>query len=521
MNLNHISKSVVGLVRSANEDFIGDFITKDNLRVFVVCDGMGGHVGGAKASQAAVNSISEYFNGNPSRIVQVALKEAIEFANIQIYGEAQMNPSLSGMGTTCVVLAEKDGLLYLAHVGDSRCYIFSDNKLFRITKDHSYVQTLVDKGEISDAEMETHPRKNELTKALGISDSIEVEVVPDPIKAKKGDKFLLCSDGLTGLVTDKIIAKTIRDNSDLNSCVNQLIKLAEDGGGHDNISSDLIEVVESEHKTSSFVSKNNPSFNQTQTQDGITQKRSSLFNTKAILILTILLILAGVIYYFGFKPVANETKKKPTEVVVPKEEYIILKFENYIDSMNIKGFHEDFMKMVQESPKLKKPNSFQSSFQIFFFSKEERLMPIDEYREFFGKPIWNKNNDKRSKDDYLKILVKDSILVNHTIPPKDDKQTLENNDQDIIFSEKQQKEIDEIEKQKAEEEKIKQEKELKALEEKKNDSIAESEKENKKEKKKKEKLKKKKEEDESGEKEKSDSKNEEKDETESKNKNDK
>ena len=118
-------------------------------------------------------------------------KEAIEFANIQIYGEAQMNPSLSGMGTTCVVLAEKDGLLYLAHVGDSRCYIFSDNKLFRLTKDHSYVQTLVDKGEISDAEMETHPRKNELTKALGISDSIEVEVVQDPIKAKKGDKFLL------------------------------------------------------------------------------------------------------------------------------------------------------------------------------------------------------------------------------------------------------------------------------------------------------------------------------------------
>ena len=521
MNLNHISKSVVGLVRSANEDFIGDFITKDNLKVFVVCDGMGGHVGGAKASQTAVNSISEYFNGNPSGIVQVALKEAIEFANIQIYGEAQTNPSLSGMGTTCVVLAEKDGLLYLAHVGDSRCYIFSDNKLYRITKDHSYVQTLVDKGEISDAEMESHPRKNELTKALGISDSIEVEVVPDPIKAKKGDKFLLCSDGLTGLVTDKIIAKTIKDNSDLNSCVNQLIKLAEDGGGHDNISSDLIEVVESEHKNSSFISKNNPSFNQTQTQDGITEKTSSLINTKAILIATILLIVGGGIYYFGFKPVANETKKKPTKVLVPKEEYIKLTFENYIDSMNINGFHEDFMKMVQESPKLKKPNSFQSSFQIFFFSKEERLMPIDEYREFFGKPIWNKNKDKRSKDDYLKILVKDSILVNHTIPPKDDKLTLENKDQDIIFSEKQQKEIDEIEKQKAEEEKIKLEKELKDLEKKKNDSIADAEKESKKKNKKKEKLKKKKGENESSENEKGDSENEEKDENESENKKDK
>ena len=331
----------------------------------------------------------------------------------------------------------------------------------------------------------------------------------------------MCSDGLTGLVTDKIIAKTIKDNSDLNSCVNQLIKLAEDGGGHDNISSDLIEVVESEHKNSSFISKNNPSFNQTQTQDGITEKKSSLINTKAVLILTILLIVGGGIYYFEFKPVANETKKETTKVVVPKEEYIKLTFENYIDSMNINGFHEDFMKMVKESPKLKEP-SFESSFQIFFFSEEGREMPIVEYREYFGRSSnWNKNEDKRSKDDYLKILVKDSMLVNHTIPPKDVGQTSENNNQDIIYSEKQQKELDEIEKQKAEEEKIKQEKELKALEEKKNDSIAESEKENKKEKKKKEKLKKKKEENESGEKEKSDSENEEKDENESENKKDK
>ncbi len=520
MNLNHISKSVVGLVRSANEDFIGDFSTKDNLRVYVVCDGMGGHVGGAKASQTAVNSISEYFNGNPNGIVQVALKEAIEFANIQIYGEAQTNPSLTGMGTTCVVLAEKDGLLYLAHVGDSRCYIFSDNKLYRITKDHSYVQTLVDRGEISDAEMESHPRKNELTKALGISDSVEVEVVPDPIKAKKGDKFLLCSDGLTGLVTDKIITKTIRDNSDLNLCVNKLIKLAEDGGGHDNISTDLVEVIESEHKTSSFVSKNNLSFNQTQTQDGIKEKSPSFSYTKVFLLSVIILIIGGGIYYFGFKPgIELPPTEKPDEVKI--EESIKLPFENYIDSMNIKGFHEDFVKKVQESPKLKEP-SFEGSFQIFFFTKEDREMPIVEYREYFGRSSkWNKNKDKRSKDDYLKILVKDSILVNHTIPPKDDKLTLENKDQDIIFSEKQQKEIDEIQKQKAEEEKIKQEKELKDLEKKKNDSIADAEKESKKKNKKKEKLKKKKGENESSENAKSYSENEEKDENESENKKDK
>ena len=284
-----------------------------------------------------------------------------------------------------------------------------------------------------------------------------------------------------------------------------------------NISADLIEVIESEHKTSGFVSKNNPSFNQTQTQNGITEKTSSLINTKVILISIILLIIVGGVYYFGFKPFANETKKEPTKVVVLKEEYIKLTFENYIDSMNINGFHEDFMKKVQESPKLKEP-SFEGSFQIFFFSKEDRLMPIIDYREYFGRSSnWNKNKDKRSKDDYLKILVKDSILVDHTIPPKDVEQTLENNDQDIIFSEKQQKELDEIARQKAEEKKRKEEK-LKAFEEEKNDSISKVEKENKKKIKKKEKPEKNKE---PSKNENSESENEEKDKKESKKKIDK
>lgn len=523
MKLNHISKSVIGLVRSANEDFIGDFITKDKLRVFVVCDGMGGHVGGAKASQTAVNSISEYFNGNPNGIVQVALKEAIEFANIQIYGQAQTNPSLTGMGTTCVVLAEKEGLLYLAHVGDSRCYILSENKLCRITKDHSYVQTLVDRGEISDAEMESHPRKNELTKALGIADSVEVEVVSDPIKAKKDDKFLLCSDGLTGLVTDKIIAKTIRDNSDLNLCVNKLIKLAEQGGGHDNISADLIEVVESEHKSSNFVSKNNSSINQTQTQDGITKKESSFIYNKIFLLSMIVLIVIGGLYYFGFQSEINDTINQPPKVEVKKEEHIKLTFENYIDSMNISGFHEDFMNKVQNSPKLKE-NNFVRDFQIFFFSEEDREIPIYKYREIFGRSTkWNKNNDKRSKDDYLKILIKDSILVNHSIGSKNIEETIESNDQDIIFSEKQQKELDEIARQKAEEKKRKEEEQLKAFEEKKNDSISKVEKELKKNIKKKEKLEKNNENNEprKNENEKSESENEDKDKEESKKKKDK
>lgn len=470
MTLNHVSKSVVGLIRSSNEDFIGDFITKDNLKVFVVCDGMGGHVGGATASQTAVNSIIEYFNGNPNGIVQVALKEALEFANIQIFGESQMNLRLTGMGTTCVVLAEKDGLFYLAHVGDSRCYIISDNKLYRMTKDHSYVQTLVDNGEITDAEMESHPRKNELTKALGITDYIEVDIAPNPIKAQKGDKFLLCSDGLTGLVKDKLIAKTIRENSDIQSCVNKLIELAEDGGGHDNISVDLIEVVESEHRTSNFVSKNNTNFYQTQTQDGGHGKTTFFFYSKVIFAFLILSFIVYGVYYTGIGTDIENTGIQLPKVEVNNEDFIKLRFESYFDAMNISSFHEDFMRQVENSPKLKESN-FIEDFQIFYFSKENREMSIDEYRKYFGKSSkWNINKHKRSKDDYLKILVKDSLLYDPSRNDKEIEKSFDLENENIIFSEKQIKE-DERARRQAEEEKRKQEEELKEFNEKKEDSV--------------------------------------------------
>ena len=191
----------------------------------------------------------------------------------------------------------------------------------------------------------------------------------------------------------------------------------------------------------------------------------------------IVLIVIGGLYYFGFQSEINDTINQPPKVEVKKEEHIKLTFENYIDSMNISGFHEDFMNKVQNSPKLKE-NNFVRDFQIFFFSEEDREIPIYKYREIFGRSTkWNKNNDKRSKDDYLKILIKDSILVNHSIGSKNIEETIESNDQDIIFSEKQQKELDEIARQKAEEKKRKEEEQLKAFEEKKNDSISKVEKE--------------------------------------------
>jgi protein phosphatase len=268
MKLNYFSKTVVGLVRKANEDNIGSVCkpNKFNINLRIVCDGMGGHIGGAKASKIAVQSIVEYFSNNPNPVPQVALKEAISFANLQIFGSAQAEPEFKGMGTTCTALLESEGLIYIAHVGDSRIYIHTDHKLYRVTKDHSYVQDLVDKGEITDQQMETHPNKNQLTRALGIADRVEVDVVSKPILAKSGDYFMLCSDGLSGLINDRMINSVLKTEDSIETMVNNLITMAEAAGGHDNISVDLIEILESEHIKTQFVNKNNEDLIDTKTQ---------------------------------------------------------------------------------------------------------------------------------------------------------------------------------------------------------------------------------------------------------------
>jgi protein phosphatase len=315
MKLKHYSKSVVGSVRVANEDCIDSVIINSNAysNVFVVCDGMGGHVGGAKASEIATKNIIEYFSREPDSVPQNALRAAIEFTNIQIYGTAQVNPELNGMGTTCTVLVENGGLIYIAHVGDSRIYICSDNKLYRLTKDHSYVQGLVDAGEITDAQMETHPRKNELTRALGISEEVKVEVASQPIFAKKGDKFLLCTDGLCGLISDKLIASTLNSGIEIDATVHELISLAEKAGGHDNISVDLVEIIQSEHSNTKFENKNNENYSSLKTQElNSTPKNKNSAKNKALLVVLLLVVFlglsAGIFKTFYHKE--NNTNKK-------------------------------------------------------------------------------------------------------------------------------------------------------------------------------------------------------------------
>lgn len=299
---NH-SITNVGKVRSANEDNYGDTMTP-NGHLFVVCDGMGGHVGGAKASTIAVSSIIEYFMREQYGNLIQAIDRSLSFANEQIFANAMSDPTLKGMGTTAVVLIITGDDCYIGHVGDSRIYLKSDNKLYRITKDHSFVQTLVDSGVISDDEAESHPNKNQILKALGTSSVVEGTISQKALKVKAGDVFLLCSDGLNGMVNDKGLEMMLQGEN-LQLSGDNLIRAALDAGGTDNITATIVAIDDSVYGKSTFVDFNPiKKFNAASTQSySIPSQptqggKAGLFSTKNIALAGTFVALIAIIVYF-------------------------------------------------------------------------------------------------------------------------------------------------------------------------------------------------------------------------------
>lgn len=237
-----VGKTDVGRKRAANEDNMYNTITQNGL-VSVVCDGMGGHVGGATASKIAVSTIIENLNNVYYDDPRIAIGESIDKANRAIIQKTIEQPELAGMGSTCVLLLVRSGKVYIGHVGDSRIYLVRSKRIVQLTKDHSYVQMLVDCGEVTKEQAEHHPRKNEITNALGIPNMSPATVADDAIIPEAGDCFVLCSDGLSGMISDDTICKIISRQSEMNAQerVDKLVALANDNGGVDNITVQLVE----------------------------------------------------------------------------------------------------------------------------------------------------------------------------------------------------------------------------------------------------------------------------------------
>ncbi|MBQ7361002.1 MAG: Stp1/IreP family PP2C-type Ser/Thr phosphatase [Bacteroidaceae bacterium] len=312
-NNNIFQKDVIGNVRIAQEDSHDIAALTPNGDVFVVCDGMGGHVGGKQASSIAVKSIIDYLKKERYPQPTQALNDALQFANMQILGYANEHPELKGMGTTACIVLLQDSEAYIAHVGDSRIYLYlgQEKQLHRITKDHSYVQTLVDAGQISDEEAEHHPNKNRILKALGI----RLDLVPSfgKVQPKNGDVFLICSDGLSGMVSDSTMREVLMQNKSIEYKGNTLINLALDAGGLDNITLELIHIVSSPHSKSVF-RRYNP--NPTGTNPPPNPRRRYIFGITTIAI--VILLLCSLLIFQHKRKVIEEqiatTNAKITEI---------------------------------------------------------------------------------------------------------------------------------------------------------------------------------------------------------------
>ena len=233
----------VGQVRTVDEDSIlaadlsfGVNSDTSKFLLLAVADGMGGHAKGEEASKIALNAIAravipDLLNNTPFTKI---LEKGIQNANQDILDYTAKNPEASGMGTTSVCAVVKDNQIHLANVGDSRAYRVSDDEICRVTKDHSYVQALIDEGEITEEQAREHPRKNEITRAVGIMPSIEVDTMK--LTLDSDESLLLCCDGVIAHLSDDDIHKIIRDSADPQTACQEIVDLANERGGSDNIS---------------------------------------------------------------------------------------------------------------------------------------------------------------------------------------------------------------------------------------------------------------------------------------------
>ncbi len=244
-SIRSVIVSDLGNIRKNNEDVglffrIGDKeISREKGCLLMVADGMGGHNAGEVASRMAADTIShEYFKQNGS--VEKTLLKAFELANKNIFEKSISDKSTKGMGTTCTSLVIIGKTIYYAHVGDSRAYILKNGVITRITEDHTYVQDLVNKGEITVAEAAVHPNRNILTNAMGTKDSLRVDTGKFSLLFEEKDRLLLCSDGLYDYLNDNEIAEMLGKNS-LQAAANEMVQEAKKRGGHDNITVVLAE----------------------------------------------------------------------------------------------------------------------------------------------------------------------------------------------------------------------------------------------------------------------------------------
>lgn len=294
----------IGASREINEDSMTVF-DSPNGQVLVVCDGMGGQAAGDVASQLAVNIIENILTDNTFDTPEEAIRRSVIAANQGVLNKTAQNPELEGMGATCVMLIIKDGRVHCGWVGDSRIYYIANHTIRQISHDQSYVQQLIDSGQITKDEAANHPQKSEITNCIGLQGMTAPETVAVPIVPEPGSTFLLCSDGLSGMVDERQIERTISNtNMSLQQKADKLIAMANEAGGLDNITVELVQFG-----TSEVAGATSGTLFETPKDVNLSQKKSHklLYSIICILILAALCIGGG--YYYMSQKQKEEAKK--------------------------------------------------------------------------------------------------------------------------------------------------------------------------------------------------------------------
>jgi PPM family protein phosphatase len=233
MNIRVGAKSDVGRMRNDNQDsYLAD------EPVFAVADGVGGHLGGDVASATAVRVIQE---AAQSGVEPDALEGLLRKVNTAIWEKSQSAPHLRGMGTTCTLVLLQNGAAHLAHVGDSRAYLYRAGELSQVTEDHNLVGKMVSEGRLSREEAAHHPQRNIITRALGLDPTVDVDLLT--LELTESDRLVICSDGLSSMIEERTLAEVLGDESDPQAAAERLVEAANQAGGEDNITVVLIDLL--------------------------------------------------------------------------------------------------------------------------------------------------------------------------------------------------------------------------------------------------------------------------------------
>ncbi len=248
MRVRFAGDTNIGRTRKHNED---SFYLPEDERLAIVADGMGGHAAGDVASSMAVQTVAAHFKATadeptvtwpyhlepPERHEATRLSVGIKMANLAIYERAQLEQACHGMGTTIVAALFLEDRVLIGHVGDSRLYRLRDGHLAQLTEDHSLLNDYIKMRRLTAADANTFPQKNVLVRALGMRESVQVDLLTDTVRL--GDVYLMCSDGLSGMVDDATLAEHLLRADDLDEACEQLIAAANENGGVDNITAVL------------------------------------------------------------------------------------------------------------------------------------------------------------------------------------------------------------------------------------------------------------------------------------------